>query len=75
MNNIIELRQRPDDTWTIEIQHESGVLQAIPLGPLSKEQAIRETMRRGFTGGQIRVWDKTVLAGIASGKVTVNVQL
>lgn len=67
MSKFAELKQRPDDSWTIEVQHESGILVATPLGKLSKEQAIREAERRGHT--HIRCWDKTVLAAIEKGAV------
>ena len=73
MSKACELMQRPDDHWTIEIHHESGIMVATPLGQLSKEQAIRETQRRGFT--TIRVWDKTVLAAIADGTARMDTPL
>lgn len=73
MSKACELMQRPDDSWTIEVHHESGIIVATPLGPLSKEQAIRETQRRGFT--TIRVWNKAVLAAIADGTAKLDTSL
>jgi hypothetical protein len=63
----IELRQRADDSWMIERVGDSLILEVIPLGKLSKEQATLETVRR-FPGHTIRIWDKEVLKAISSGQ-------
>jgi hypothetical protein len=69
MNEFVELRQAPDDSWTIEVPGEV-VAQVIPIGKWSKFQAIREAQRRGYT--RIRCWDKTVIAAITSGTARLD---
>jgi hypothetical protein len=70
MSKYVELMQDANDNWRIEFQHESGIIESIPIGRLSKEQAIRETRRRGYP--HIRCWDKTVLAAIQRGDASID---
>lgn len=67
MNKYVELKQAPDDSWRIEETLDNGMIRATPLPPLSKEQAIRETQRRGYR--KIISWDKEVMAAIQKGEV------
>ena len=66
-----DLVQKPDGSWDIQVMHvDTKLVEMIPLGVLSKEQAVRETMLRGFT--KITCWDKSVVAEIQKGTVYID---
>lgn len=65
-----ELKQSPDDSWVIVTELENGMVKVETVQALTKEQAIRETLRRGYKN--LRVWDKQVLAAVASGTVKLD---
>lgn len=64
----VDLKQWPDDSWTLEVPMENGNTVQMWLGKLDKEQAIRETFRRGYRN--VRCWNKDVVTAMIDGTLT-----
>lgn len=63
------LWQNDDDFWTLDVERESGLVESIQIGKLSKEQAMREAVLRYSCIKPIHVWDKHALKAYREGKV------
>ncbi len=63
----IRATQADDDSWSVEIRHDSGLIEVLSLGPLSKDQLVRELQRRDLARGEI--YDKRVMRAIREGRV------
>lgn len=64
---VVKVFQRPDDTWIIEKARPGGLAMVEILPALTKDQAMREVVRRGYIGAE--VYDKRVCAAISEGRV------
>jgi hypothetical protein len=65
--------QNPDGFWTIRVPHDSGIDEIIPIGFLSKDQAARELLRRGYDRAVI--CDKDVMQAMREGRVYADREL
>jgi hypothetical protein len=74
MNANANLYQRDDNSWMMEIQHESKVIEPVELGMLTKEQAQKEALRRitgpdGEIHGIVTCFDRHTMRAIKQGRV------
>lgn len=67
--------QSEDDSWTFEVQHDSGLIEPpVLLGKLSKEQAQKEAVRRmsdgnGQSKGVVFCYDKRTMKAIRENRI------